>query len=102
MKLLFGLVASVCLLAAQAPPRAEVLFDQSCARCHEAGSGKGPDRSALRKLSAEQVYQSIASGSMAKQAESLNDAAKRAIAEYIGSRKLGPFPELTGKCASNP
>ena len=94
MKFLVGLALLLSFASAQAV-RPEALFDRSCASCHEAGSGKGPDRLALRKLSAEAVLQSMTSGSMVKQAAALDDAAKRVIAEYIGARKLGPVAAVT-------
>src|ERR1700691_2711380 len=49
--------------------RAEAVFDQNCASCHEVGApagiaAKAPDRKALRKLTPEAVYESITTGLM--------------------------------------
>jgi polyvinyl alcohol dehydrogenase (cytochrome) len=82
--------ALLCLFAPAFAQRADTLFDQNCAACHEIGNAaQAPDRKALRKLTPEEIYQALAAGSMAGRAAALKDDQKRAVAEYIGGRKLG-------------
>ena len=102
---LFGLLTGVA--SAQ---RVDAVFDQNCASCHEMGnaskSANTPDRKALRKLTPEAVYESISNGSMKDRAQSLSDAQKQALAEYIGGRKLGTVEagdarRMPGQCTVN-
>jgi polyvinyl alcohol dehydrogenase (cytochrome) len=70
--------------------RAEVLFDQNCATCHEVGNAaRSPDRKALRKLTPEAIYASLTTGSMRERAQNLQDAQRQSLAESLGGRKLG-------------
>jgi polyvinyl alcohol dehydrogenase (cytochrome) len=88
--------------------RADTMFDQNCARCHEMGNtANAPDRKALHRLSAEDMYRSLTTGSMAAKAAALTDAQRRAIAEYIGGRKInegdsGDAKNMPNRCAANP
>lgn len=97
--LLLGLIAS-----AASAQRIDAIFDQNCASCHETGK---VDRKALRKVTPEAAYESLVSGSMKDRARSLTDAQKRAMAEYIGGRKLGTVEagdaaKMSNHCAANP
>src|SRR5580692_11105185 len=81
----FGLLLAITAqqLFAQPGPalNAQSLFEQNCASCHG-------DRTALNKSNPEAVYRAMTSGSMRPQAASLNEAAKRAISEYLTGAKL--------------
>jgi polyvinyl alcohol dehydrogenase (cytochrome) len=107
-QLLTSTCALLCLLAPASAQRADTLFDQNCATCHEIGNtAQAPDRKALHKLTPEAVYQSLVQGSMAKLAPAMPDAQKRAIAEYIGGRKLNveemaDAKHMANHCSSNP
>lgn len=100
--------ALFCLLAPAFAQRADTLFDQNCATCHEIGNtAEAPDRKALHKLTPDTVYQSLAQGSMAKLVPAMTDDQKRAIAEYIGGRKLNvealaDAKHMANHCSSNP
>src|SRR5579862_8761805 len=89
------LLASLGLLAGVASAqRTDALFDQNCASCHEVGSAsisaKAPDRKAINKLTTEQIYASMTTGSMKDRARSLTDPQKRRLAEFLGGlRKFG-------------
>lgn len=112
MSIRIGFILSLGVLAGVASAqRVDAVFDQNCAACHEMGSAaksaKSPDRKALRKLTPEAVYASLASGSMKDRAQPLSDAQKRAIAEYIGGRKSGTVEagdaaRMSGRCKDNP
>src|SRR5688572_31266854 len=104
---LFSIVAIVMLAAAAsaaqtpAAPSPRQLFDQRCLTCH--GNGDMPramDPAALRRMTPERVYAALTTGPMQPQAEGLSDADRRAIAEYLGDRKLGAGP--AGDVASMP
>ncbi len=112
MSIRLSFVLSFGLLAgAASAQRVDAVFDQNCASCHETGnaakSAKAPDRKAIHKLTPEAVYESITNGSMKDRAQSISDAQKRAIAEYIGGRKLGTVEAGAAKrmpnhCPANP
>ena len=102
-----GLLLSCGLLAVVASAqRVDAVFDQNCASCHEMGnaakSAKAPDRKAIHKLTPEAVYESITNGSMKDRAQSISGAQKRAIAEYIGGRKLGTVEAGDAKVDAEP
>ncbi len=107
-QLLTSTCAFLCLLAPTYAQRADTLFDQNCATCHEIGNtAQAPDRKALHKLTPEAVYQSLVQGSMAKLVPAMPDAQKRSIAEYIGGRKLNveetaDAKHMANHCSSNP
>jgi polyvinyl alcohol dehydrogenase (cytochrome) len=77
------LVFAAQQLLAQPGPglNAQSLFEQNCVSCHA-------DRTALTKSTPEAVYRAMSSGSMRPQAANLNEAAKRAISEYVTGAKL--------------
>jgi polyvinyl alcohol dehydrogenase (cytochrome) len=75
---------------APAPPSPRQLFDQACLTCHgNAAVPRAADPSVLRRMTPERVYEVLTEGVMRVQAQDLDDAAKRAISEYLGDRKLG-------------
>lgn len=102
-------VALALMAGVASAQRVDAVFDRNCASCHEsrASSANAPDRKALRKLTPEAVYRSLAAGAMKAQAQSLSDAQKRALAEYIGGRRLGAadigdIAHMTDRCSANP
>ena len=77
----------------QSPPRAPTpdgLFDGTCAQCHDNPATRAPDRGALRRMSPESVYAALSTGAMAPMAAALTDEQKRAVAEYVADRRMGP------------
>ena len=67
------------------------LFEQRCASCHvnpTAGS-RAPTREQLQGQTPERVLNALTTGSMAPMAMDLNEAQKRAIAEYVSGRAFG-------------
>ena len=74
----------------QATQSPRQMFDRACVTCH--GNDEVPraaDPSVLRRMTPERVYETLTTGVMRVQAQELDDAARRAIAEYLGDRKLG-------------
>lgn len=81
---------SASVAGAQAPRQ---LFDQRCQTCHGSREvPQAPEPSVLRQMTPERIYEALTAGSMQAQAEGLSDANRRAIAEYLGDRKLGAGP----------
>lgn len=91
---------------AAAPPRPqspEAMFGRNCAGCHDNPATRAPDRVALRQFSPEAVYGAITTGPMAPMAKALDDAQRRAIAEYLTDRSLaagrsGAAAAMTNAC----
>ena len=99
--------------SAQAPastpaPTPRQLFDQRCQTCHgNADMPRAVDPAILRRMTPERVYDALTTGSMQSQAEGLDVPARRAIAEYLGDRKLGAGPAgdvsaMPNRCTANP
>ena len=87
---------SVDAAIAQTPSRVIRLIDQRCAGCHtNPGSARtppvegAPPRAALRKMTAETIYQAITRGSMGLYVQDAPDDVKRAMAEFVSGHKLG-------------
>jgi polyvinyl alcohol dehydrogenase (cytochrome) len=75
---------------AQAPTSGRALFDRACLNCHgNSAVPRAPDPSVLRRMTPERVYEALTTGSMRAQAQDLGDGGRRAVAEYLGDRKLG-------------
>jgi polyvinyl alcohol dehydrogenase (cytochrome) len=99
-------------LHAQTPSRVIRLIDQRCASCHlNAGAGRAPvvdgapAPAALRKMSADAIFQAMTRGSMRSHVEDVPDEVKRAMAEYLSGRKLGGTPgadarEMPNRCST--
>jgi polyvinyl alcohol dehydrogenase (cytochrome) len=95
-------------LRAQTPSRVIRLIDQRCAGCHlNAGAGRAPlvnDAPApatLRRMSADDIFQSMTRGSMQSHVEDVPDEVKRAMAEYLSGRKLGGTPGADARSMPN-
>lgn len=110
---LLGALISNYPLLAQAPapparPNGARLFDQVCTTCHgNSNVERAPAPAILRGMTPEKVYEALTTGAMQVEAKDLADDAKRAIAEYLGDRKLGAAQVADSKmmpnqCAGNP
>ena len=89
----------LCLAQPAPVLNAQSLFEQNCASCHA-------DRATLNTMTPELVYRALTSGTMRPQAASLNEAAKRSIAEYLTGSKLniGQFADakqMPNRCPGN-
>ena len=93
---------------AAAAPSPRQLFDQRCLTCHgRTDVPRAADPAVLRRMTPEHVYAALTTGVMQTQAEGLSDADRRAIAEYLGDRKLGAGPagdvaSMANHCSTNP
>lgn len=103
--ILVGVVLLPATGSAQDGPGA-TLFALRCATCHSdatAAASRAPDRASLRERTPEIVLRVITDGSMAAQAQGLNDADRRALAEFVAGRAFGADPSVTmgGHCSTS-
>jgi len=69
----------------------EALFGTYCATCHE-GPGanpQAPGRDVMRRMSAEQILESLERGAMRTRAAERSRAQRRVLAEYLSGKPLG-------------
>jgi polyvinyl alcohol dehydrogenase (cytochrome) len=69
----------------------EALFGTYCATCHEGRSAnpQAPGRDVMRRMSAEQILESLERGAMRTRAAERSRAQRRALAEYLSGKPLG-------------
>ncbi len=67
------------------------VYQENCARCHDAAQGRTPPVSTLRAMSQTAILEVLVNGVMKMQAASLTHAQKRAVATYLGK---APAPEM--------
>ncbi len=108
---LFGISASMALAAVAAPTsgdasadayrdangniseatraKGENVYNGLCIACHQTGVNRAPQRFILEQTAPESIYRALTKGVMQEQAAALSDDDKKAVAEYLTSRKLG-------------
>src|SRR6266853_5411207 len=92
LAVLFVLAAASA--SAQTPDGAAV-YQKSCATCHSnpTAENRAPARDTLRQFSPESILTALTTGTMFRQGYDLNDAEKRAVAEFVAGRAFGtPAP----------
>jgi len=83
-------------------------FQTQCFICHgNPNVSDAPTPDEIRAMTPERIYDSLASGSMSALSESLSDAQKRRIAEFMAGRPLGSggageAADMPNQCTSNP
>jgi polyvinyl alcohol dehydrogenase (cytochrome) len=85
----------LCILVLACTAHAQdgaALYKTYCAICHEgpAADAQAPNREAMKKMSAEQVLESLEKGSMRARAAERSRAQRRALAEYVSEKRLAP------------
>lgn len=69
----------------------EQLYEQNCASCHAAPTDlRTPPRSAFGTFTANSIYHALGEGLMRVQGQSLNEAEKIAVAQYLSGRDYNP------------
>jgi mono/diheme cytochrome c family protein len=94
--------------AASSAAGSAALFRTYCATCHE-GPGANPQAPGLdvmKRMSAEQVLESLERGAMRVRAAERSRAQRRALAEYVSGKSLaaeagGPMPK-SAFCSATP
>lgn len=99
-----ALVLGVAVGSVQAAPDgtadpAAALYQQRCARCHDGGVERAPDRAALRLLSADRVRASLASGTMREHGAGLAEAELDTLARWVGGA-VAPVAGAGARCTS--
>lgn len=82
-------------------------FQTRCSVCHNNPVPGAPTASAIREMTPERIYDSLATGSMQKYTDGLSDIQKRRVAEFmsgrpVGSAKVGDAQNMPNKCRNNP
>jgi polyvinyl alcohol dehydrogenase (cytochrome) len=93
-----ALAASVDSAFAQTASRVIRLIDERCANCHRSAGAErppgvegAPEFATLRRMAPETILQALTKGGMRVHVEDVNNEVKRAVAEYLSGRKLGPL-----------
>src|SRR5579864_4331412 len=98
MRRLFRVVGAIAILGLFSVPSISAqtvaslrLYEQNCTSCHgnPTGPKNAPDGMRLRRLSADEIFDSIGKGPAHSALQSLSDDDKRLIAYYLGGRKVG-------------
>jgi polyvinyl alcohol dehydrogenase (cytochrome) len=74
---------------AQNDPASAQIYQERCASCHENPQGRIPPRFLIARRSAEDVMQTLSSGSMKQQASGLSADQIRALAIYLTGKQPG-------------
>jgi polyvinyl alcohol dehydrogenase (cytochrome) len=106
MKFTFALafLALATSAFAQQAPDGAATFTRSCATCHREGQNTAPTPTVLRQLSPEGIVNSLTNGRMQVQGASLNDAERRAVAQFLTGRApaASPIIAVVNKCTTSP
>lgn len=76
---------------AETGPGANV-YAAYCAECHDKNLPKVPNKGILQMLAGKTVYAALTTGIMRTQGQNLSDDEKRAVAEYLTSKKVSAVP----------
>jgi polyvinyl alcohol dehydrogenase (cytochrome) len=72
----------------KASGRGGEVYQSNCAACHDQGLGNAPQRALFTFMSPHSIVRALTSGAMKAQGQSLSDADKAAVAEYLSGKKL--------------
>jgi polyvinyl alcohol dehydrogenase (cytochrome) len=101
------LTLTLMALTAQAPqpaaPNGRAVFDDNCASCHATDDPRIPSIAELRERPPQAIVAALTTGAMRLQGEELSDDEKRAVAEYLAGKIVGPATVSSeGRCSSPP
>jgi polyvinyl alcohol dehydrogenase (cytochrome) len=109
MKVFHCVIASILLLffsatATLAAEDAAVIYQQSCASCHDTGANRAPDRDTIRQMQPERVLAALEGGPMTSMANRRSTAERRALAEFVTgksfSQPLDTRPSAKAMCGA--
>src|SRR5215471_20406264 len=96
MKLaLFAAAVLVSVNAFAQAPNGAAVYQKSCGSCHQqpGSDSRAPNRESLAQFSPESILTALTTGNMYRQGYDLNDAEKKAVAEFVAGRAFGtPAP----------
>jgi polyvinyl alcohol dehydrogenase (cytochrome) len=81
-----ALALGAAAATAQPAPDGAALFKRACANCHTEGQTTAPTPSVLRQLTPDSVVNALTNGRMRVQASTMNDAERRAVAQFVTGR----------------
>src|SRR5712691_13062678 len=87
----FLVLLSIVVIAGTAHAQdGAALYRTYCAICHEGptADAQAPNREAMKRMSAEQILESLEKGSMRARAAERSRAQRRALAEYVSEKRL--------------
>ena len=93
-----GLFVTAVLVSSSAfaqVPDGAAVYQKSCATCHQqpGADSRAPNRETLGQFSPESILTALTTGNMYRQGYDLNDAEKKAVAEFLAGRAVGsPTP----------
>src|SRR5438128_12677336 len=90
MRTLLVLLSILVIPAAAHAQDGAVLYRTYCAICHEGptADAQAPGREAMKRMSAEQVLDSLERGSMRARVLERSGAQRRVLAEYVSEKRL--------------
>ncbi|HYR92136.1 MAG TPA: PQQ-binding-like beta-propeller repeat protein [Terriglobia bacterium] len=90
MRTLLVLLGILVIAAAAHAQDGAVLYKTYCAICHEGptADAQAPSREAMKRMSAEQVLESLERGSMRSRVAERSRAQRRALAGYVSEKRL--------------
>ena len=90
MRTLFVLLSILVLAGSAQAQDGAALYKTYCAICHEGptADAQAPSREAMKRMSAEQVLESLEKGSMRARVAERSRAQRRALAEYVSEKHL--------------
>jgi polyvinyl alcohol dehydrogenase (cytochrome) len=87
---LLGAALAPAQTVGPAAPNGSALYQTRCARCHDEGVERAPNRAALKQMSSESIRLALASGSMSKMGFGLTAAEIAAVAESLTGKTVAP------------
>src|SRR6266516_908334 len=90
MRNLFVLLSILVIAGTAHAQDGAALYRTYCAICHEgpAADTQAPSCEAMKRMSAEQVLESLETGSMRARAADRSRAQRRALAEYVSEKRV--------------
>ena len=90
MRTLFVLLSILVLAGSAHAQDGAALYKTYCAICHEGptADAQAPSREAMKRMSAEQLLESLEKGSMRARVAERSRAQRRALAEYVSEKHL--------------
>jgi polyvinyl alcohol dehydrogenase (cytochrome) len=76
----------------------EVVFQQTCAVCHNNPATRAPARDSLHAMSPDFIVEALTNGIMKAQGSDLSPNQRVSLAEYLTGQKLGAQAPMAGRC----
>ena len=79
----------------------KTIYQEHCAGCHDAASGRTPPVSALRAMTAPAILDALNNGVMKMQAAPLSAAERQTVAAYLGIAPEKPVGVAANACPAS-